>query len=408
MILNPDNTYNANGLTIKEFLLTKHNSNNIDMPNKKRKKTVGVTIHNTESISVSSSTTPAEQYVRATKNGNMRDVRVHFYVDDYCAWQCMPLDEINWSCADGTSNPNSGNNTTIAIEVIGNSSKAEENAIKLTAYLLKKYNLNVNENLFTHTHWMNVRDGRTGSIDYLNTAYNANKNCPIYILPHWSTFKNKVQQALNKLNNKITEPISINDLYRVRKTWTDHQSQIGAFASLKNAKAACENGYSVFNSAGQVVYTRNDDSNKEQKINVKYRVYANNKWYGEITNNNNVNENGYAGVEHSAIRGLVAQSDKGTLKYRVHIKNGGWLSWISAYNINDWTNGCAGIKTKDIDAVQLDLQGLPGYNVKYRVSTLESNNYLSWITGYNTINSNGYAGIYGQSIDKIQMEIIKV
>ena len=32
MILTPDRTYNANGLTVKEFLLTKHNDYNISMP----------------------------------------------------------------------------------------------------------------------------------------------------------------------------------------------------------------------------------------------------------------------------------------------------------------------------------------------------------------------------------------
>ena len=81
MILTPDRTYNANGLTVKEFLLTKHNDYNISMPTIKiYGNPLGVTIHNTEWINVASNTTPAEQYTRATYYGNMRDVRVHFYV----------------------------------------------------------------------------------------------------------------------------------------------------------------------------------------------------------------------------------------------------------------------------------------------------------------------------------------
>ena len=46
-------------------------------------------------------------------------------------------------------------------------------------------------------------------------------------------------------------------LYRVRKSWTDAASQKGAFNVLDNAKrCADENpGYSVFNDAGKVVYT---------------------------------------------------------------------------------------------------------------------------------------------------------
>ena len=34
-------------------------------------------------------------------------------------------------------------------------------------------------------------------------------------------------------------------LYRVRKSWEDTKSQIGAFSSLDNAKKACTDGYSV-------------------------------------------------------------------------------------------------------------------------------------------------------------------
>lgn len=46
------------------------------------------------------------------------------------------------------------------------------------------------------------------------------------------------------------------ELYRVRKSWSDAASQIGAYSDLNNAKAICDKnpGYSVFNSAGTKVY----------------------------------------------------------------------------------------------------------------------------------------------------------
>jgi N-acetylmuramoyl-L-alanine amidase CwlA len=46
-------------------------------------------------------------------------------------------------------------------------------------------------------------------------------------------------------------------LYRVRKSWTDATSQIGAFGDLDNAKATADKnlGYSVFDSSGNNVYT---------------------------------------------------------------------------------------------------------------------------------------------------------
>lgn len=566
-ILTSDATYIWNGLRIYEYLLTKHNPNKIAMPTASLPSTpLGVTIHNTGAITVSSNTTMAEQYTRATVNGNMNDVRVHFYVDDVCAWQNLPLTLSGWHAADGSGN---GNRKTIAIEVIGNSTKAEANAIKLTAYLLNKYHLNVDNNLFTHTHWLNVRDGKSGSIDYLNTAYNSYKMCPIYILPHWTTFKENIRAALS--NNSSSNTASTTALYRIKKTWQDVSSQIGAYSILENAKKACKLGYSVFDEKGNAVYTIKSststrdneydyDSNiqlsehfnttefrckcgmqhiikinpqlieKLEKlysilkcskiivtsgyrckdhdkavggsgsgqhtlgtaadvicydingdiisskivscvaqdlgfmgignINNNYQaihldVRTNNKWYGdEVVNNNSITTNfydyygiskedvqkytgittvsnndptinvyyrvytnswlsevtdlsNYAGKEKAPIRGIAAKVSKGTLKYRVHINGGGWLSWISEYNINDWRKGCAGIKTKDIDAIQFDLDGINGYTIRYRVSTINSSGYLPWISGYNTYDSDGYAGIFGKSIDKIQIEVIK-
>lgn len=406
-ILTPDSTHKWNGLKVNEYLLTKHNPNRIDMPDAALPATpLGVTIHNTEAISVSSNTTMAEQYTRATVNGNMNDVRVHFYIDDICAWQNLPFTLSGWHAADGNGN---GNRKTIAIEVIGKSAKAEANAVKLAAYLLNKFNLTVEKNLFTHSHWMNVRDGKSGTIDYLNTAHNSNKNCPIYILPHWSTFKQNVKISLDKLKGKDTSTTNSipSKLYRIRKTWTDEKSQIGAFSSLENAKAACKEGYSVFDEKGVNVYTKNKTvTTKTNKIDVKYRVYTNGKWLDEVTNFNNSNSNGYAGIENQSIRGFIAKSTKGSLRYRVHVKNGGWLSWISKYNKDNWIDGCAGIKTKDIDGIQLNLRDATGYKVRYRVSNIGTTNYLSWVTEYDN-SDNGYAGIFGKSIDKIQIEIIK-
>lgn len=413
-ILVPDKTNNWNGLRVHEYLLTKHNPRGIDMPTIALPATpLGVTIHNTGAIGVSSNTTMAEQYTRATVNGNMNDVRVHFYVDDVCAWQNLPLTLSGWHAADGGGK---GNRRTIAIEVIGNSVKAEANAVKLTAYLLNKYGLNVENNLFTHTHWLNVKNGRRGTIDELNVMYNSYKNCPIYIIPHWSAFKANVKESLTKLQGNKKD-VLVSSLYRIRKTWEDAKSQIGAYTDLDNAKKACKEGFQVFDENGKSVYsnikktTQSTSSVKPvqsiEKIDVKYRVYTS-RWLGEITNYNNSNDMGYAGIERNSIRGLVAKATKGNLKYRVHVKNGGWLSWISKYDVNNWSNGCAGIRTRDIDAIQLDLQDVSGYEVRYRVSTVGSTQYLSWITGYNNSNDMGYAGILGTSIDKIQIEIVKI
>ena len=198
--LKPDKTEVLNGVTVKEYLLTKHNPNRISMPSVSMAgKIVGVTVHNTDWITVSSETTPAEQYTRATVNGNMNDVRVHYYVDDKCAWQNLPHTLSGWHAADGSGN---GNRRTISIECIMSGDynaydkASEENCARLAASLLKQYGLGI-ENLYTHTHWLNVRDGRSGSTDTLNTMRHSYKMCPAYILPHWTAFKAKVAKYLN-------------------------------------------------------------------------------------------------------------------------------------------------------------------------------------------------------------------
>lgn len=173
MALKADRTYTANGVKVNEFLLTKHNDNGIDIPGN-RTGLVGITVHNTDKISVSG-TTMSEQYTRATYNGNMGDVRVHFYVDETEAWQNLPLELAGWHAADGAGD---GNMKTIAIECImdgsgsNTSKKAEDNCARLVAYLLDKYKLS-DSAIYSHNHWY------------------SKKYCPAYILPHWDSFKAK-------------------------------------------------------------------------------------------------------------------------------------------------------------------------------------------------------------------------
>lgn len=217
----PNKTYTMNGVTVNEYLLTNHNPNRIDMPTSKIYKPIGITIHNTDWINVSAETTPAEQYTRATVNGNMGDVRVHFYVDDKCAWQNLPLDRAGWHAADGDGD---GNRRTIAIECImsgGNDSryiKSEDNCAKLTAALLKKFGLPVSV-VYAHKHWYSP------------------KYCPAYILPHWERFKATVNKYYSALSEK---PVLDTDGYR------SGSATIGSFALKELLLAAKRAGIHSF------------------------------------------------------------------------------------------------------------------------------------------------------------------
>lgn len=57
----------------------------------------------------------------------------------------------------------------------------------------------------------------------------------------------------------VSDPVG-EKWYRVRKTWTDAASQIGAFESLENAKNACREGYTVYDWNGNAVYSKDDTS----------------------------------------------------------------------------------------------------------------------------------------------------
>lgn len=69
--------------------------------------------------------------------------------------------------------------------------------------------------------------------------------------------KNHTQEICNKVNALLSGKIepSIKEIYRVRKSWQDAASQIGAYSNLENAKKACKEGYNVYNSKGNVIYS---------------------------------------------------------------------------------------------------------------------------------------------------------
>lgn len=97
----------------------------------------------------------------------------------------------------------------------------------------------------------------------------ANKACP----GDW--LMNRMGDLVTKVNAKLSTPTpaptpaptpTTDALYRVRKSWADSKSQIGAYKSLENAKKNCKEGYSVFDNNGNVVYTnQKQESNYKQK-----------------------------------------------------------------------------------------------------------------------------------------------
>lgn len=257
MALEYTNKYEYNGVLVYEHLLTQY-APGLSLPEKFTKKIIGVTVHNTDRVSTLPGYTQAEQYTLATQNNNMGTVRVHFYVDDICAWQNLPLDMRGWHAADGGGN---GNSATIAIECIMDNtglsteynSKARDNCARLAAYLLKYLGLTVEDGLFTHTYWLNKKDGFTGTKDYLNTKPNSYKTCPLYIIPNWYDFKAMVQSYYDGVD---VTPIQRQDIskyfcYPIQnatvsslnpKTYQGHDKE-GHYSKID---IACPSGTSIY------------------------------------------------------------------------------------------------------------------------------------------------------------------
>lgn len=222
-MLTANSTYTlSRGLSINRFFLHDNNPNKISLPSLRTKDLLGITIHNTNDLA--NVEDDAEQYTRATYNGNMGTVRTHFYVDDLGAWQNFDLAYQNWTNGDGSG---SGNSQTISIECIMSSSnasdtdsvKARTNTAKLTAYLLELYGLSIND-IYTHTHWLHTSDGTAGTRDELNVLPHSYKTCPLYIIPNWNDFLAEVQSYLGDNSTAAQEDdfAPVEDTYTSRDT----------------------------------------------------------------------------------------------------------------------------------------------------------------------------------------------
>lgn len=137
-------------------------------------------------------------------------------------------------------------------------------------------------------------------------------------------------------------------------------------------------------------------TNASNQIDVLYQVYAGGKWLPWVKNTED-----YAGIENKSIQGVRVKLSQGSVMYRARLTNGKWLPWV--YDANDY----AGLYGKNIDCVQMMLCDLDNYKIQYRVSTTSSASYLPWVANYNEFDDDGYAGVKGKSIDKLQIKIVK-
>ena len=78
---------------------------------------------------------------------------------------------------------------------------------------------------------------------------------PDYWLANYGKVEYLDKLLISAANHVGTAAEDPNQMYRIRKSWSDAGSQIGAYRNLDNAKAACKAGYTVYDKNGTAVYS---------------------------------------------------------------------------------------------------------------------------------------------------------
>lgn len=150
-------------------------------------------------------------------------------------------------------------------------------------------------------------------------------------------------------------------------------------------------------------------SNKKNlgKVNVYYKAKVGGQWLPEVKNFNNNNDDGYAGIPCKGFQAFAVKVDKGAVKYRAHIKGGSWLPYVTGYNVNDFNNGYAG-DGREIDGVEVYYITPEGYEYQqawYRSQTADRAGWLGVCCddGNSVAGYDGWAGMYGESMDRLQI-----
>ena len=168
-------------------------------------------------------------------------------------YQVLPFDIRAGHCA------KDGNNTHLAFEICEDGlsdpvyfNKVYTEAVEFTAYLCKEHG------------WDPMADG---VVICHSEGYKRGIASNHGDVMHWfpkhgksmDTFRADVKALLADTvttapaQQPVADPAQI---YRVRKSWADAKSQIGAYRDLNNAKAACKDGYTVYDGSGNAVYSK--------------------------------------------------------------------------------------------------------------------------------------------------------
>ena len=97
--------------------------------------------------------------------------------------------------------------------------------------------------------------------------------CPgTYLASKFPWIAEQGNRRLNGNQASESKPPASGTLYRIRKSWSDAKSQIGAYRNLESAKKECKEGYAVYDEAGNVVYSNKPEVSKPGASTQKHKV----------------------------------------------------------------------------------------------------------------------------------------
>lgn len=194
-----------------------------------------------------------------------KEVAVHAVLQaDGTVYQCLPWNYRGWHAGGDANNTHVGvemtepdciKYTTGASFTCSDKSAAQtqvkgtyETAVQLFAQLCAQYGLNPLTDIISHKEGCAKGIASNhGDPEHLWTGLNMG-----YTM---DTFRKAVKAAMDGNTSTTTSSTDDAQMYRVRKSWAEAKSQIGAYRSLENAKAACREGYTVYDKDGNAVYS---------------------------------------------------------------------------------------------------------------------------------------------------------
>ena len=179
--------------------------------------------------------------------------------------QTLPWDMRPWGCASGRNG--SCNNGWIQFEICEDNLKDKayfdavyQEACELTAYLCKMYNLNPFGTVAMNGIKVPVILCHADSYDL---GVGSNHGDVLHWFPKYGKTMEDVRKDVAALMDSFAPAqkeetvTATEELYRIRKSWEDSNSQIGAYRNLDSAKSVCDaagSEYKAYNSKGEQVY----------------------------------------------------------------------------------------------------------------------------------------------------------